>query len=178
MKIDVNDIAANVTIGGRGLRWYLWLLCALVFSIYLYVCKTWTLTADLQRRIQAMKMRCYYTLMGISYWDHVSNERGMEDAQSVHWPAHQSPENSQIEEAGMAWTHYAKEWSHQNSLTRDCGWEEKGKGKIDGGNVCLDNIEEWTGQPFLEMQGLAHDQQWWRQFVCDSLTWCPSDSHS
>ena len=28
-------------------------------SIFLYACESWTLTAELQRRIQAMKMRCY-----------------------------------------------------------------------------------------------------------------------
>ena len=35
------------------------LLCSLVTSIFLYACESWTLTAELQRRIQAMEMRCY-----------------------------------------------------------------------------------------------------------------------
>ena len=30
----------------------------LVTSIFLYACESWTLTAELQRRIQAMEMRC------------------------------------------------------------------------------------------------------------------------
>ena len=30
-----------------------------VTSIFLYACESWTLTAELQRRIQAMEMRCY-----------------------------------------------------------------------------------------------------------------------
>ena len=32
---------------------------SLVTSIFLYACESWTLTAELQRRIQAMEMRCY-----------------------------------------------------------------------------------------------------------------------
>ena len=32
---------------------------SLVISIFLYACESWTLTAELQRRIQAMEMRCY-----------------------------------------------------------------------------------------------------------------------
>ena len=36
--------------------------------------KLWTLTAEMQRRIRAMKMRCYRKLPRISYKDHVSNE--------------------------------------------------------------------------------------------------------
>ena len=31
---------------------------SLVTSIFLYACKSWTLLAELQRRIQAMEMRC------------------------------------------------------------------------------------------------------------------------
>ena len=44
----------------------------LVTSIFLYACESWTLTAELQRRIQAMEMRCYRKILhSISYKDHV-----------------------------------------------------------------------------------------------------------
>ena len=48
--------------------------CSLVTSIFLYACESWTLTAELQRRIQAMEMRCYRKVLHISYKDHVTNE--------------------------------------------------------------------------------------------------------
>ena len=47
---------------------------SLVTFIFLYACESWTLTAELQRRIQAMKMRCYRKILHISYKDHVTNE--------------------------------------------------------------------------------------------------------
>ena len=47
---------------------------SLVTSIFLYACELWTLTAELQRRIQAMEMRCYRKILCISNKDHVSNE--------------------------------------------------------------------------------------------------------
>ena len=47
---------------------------SLVPAIFLYVCESWTLTAELQRRIQAMEMRCYRKILHISYKDHVANE--------------------------------------------------------------------------------------------------------
>ena len=47
---------------------------SLVTSIFLYACESWTLTAELQRRIQAMEMRCYRKILRISYKDHVTNE--------------------------------------------------------------------------------------------------------
>ena len=42
--------------------------------MFLYVHESWTLTADLLRRIQAMEMRCYRKILRISYEDHVTNE--------------------------------------------------------------------------------------------------------
>ena len=47
---------------------------SLVTSIFLYACESWTLTAELQRRIQAMEMRCYCKILHISYKVHVTNE--------------------------------------------------------------------------------------------------------
>ena len=44
-----------------------------VTSIFLYACKSWTLTAELQRRIQAIEMRCYRKIPHMSYKDHVIN---------------------------------------------------------------------------------------------------------
>ena len=53
----------------------IWLMRSLVTSIFLYVCESWTLTAELQRRIQTMEMRCYRKILHISYKDHVTNEK-------------------------------------------------------------------------------------------------------
>ena len=49
------------------------LMHSLVTSVFLYACESWTLTAGLQRRIQAMEMRCYHKILHISYKDHVTN---------------------------------------------------------------------------------------------------------
>ena len=46
----------------------------LVTSIFLYACESWTLTAQLQRRIQAMEMRCYRRILRILFTDHVTDE--------------------------------------------------------------------------------------------------------
>ena len=50
------------------------LMRSLVTSFFLYACESWTLTAELQRRIQAIEMRCYRKILHISYKDHVTNE--------------------------------------------------------------------------------------------------------
>ena len=50
------------------------LMCSLVTSIFLYACKSWTLTAELLRRIQTIEIRHYCKILGISYKDHVTDE--------------------------------------------------------------------------------------------------------
>ena len=50
------------------------LMCSLVTSIFLYAYESWTVTAELQRRIQAMEMRCYRKLLRILYKDHFTNK--------------------------------------------------------------------------------------------------------
>ena len=48
------------------------LMRSLVTSIFLYACESWTLTAELQRRIQAIEMRSYRKILLISYKDQES----------------------------------------------------------------------------------------------------------
>ena len=47
---------------------------SLVTFMFPYACESWTLTAELQRKIQAMEMRCYRKILYISHEDHVTNE--------------------------------------------------------------------------------------------------------
>ena len=49
-------------------------MCSLVTSIFQYACESWNLTAKLQRRIQAVKMRCYSKILRISDKDHATSE--------------------------------------------------------------------------------------------------------
>ena len=51
------------------------LMRSLVTIIFLYAWESWTLTEELQRKIQAIEMRCYCKILRISYKDHVTNEK-------------------------------------------------------------------------------------------------------
>ena len=50
------------------------LVRSLATSIFMYAYESWTLTAEFQRRVQAMEMRCYRKILRISYKDHVIDE--------------------------------------------------------------------------------------------------------
>ena len=50
------------------------LMWTLILSTFLYACESWTLTAKIDRRIQALEMRFCRRLLNISYKDHMTNE--------------------------------------------------------------------------------------------------------
>ena len=50
------------------------LMRTLILSTLLYACESWTLTAEIERRIQALEMRCCRRTLNISYKDRVTNE--------------------------------------------------------------------------------------------------------
>ena len=62
-----NDRSISVSSSVRLMR-------SLVTCIFMYACESWTLTAELQRRIQVMEMKCYRKILRISYKDHVTSE--------------------------------------------------------------------------------------------------------
>ena len=59
----------NITVSSK-----IRLMRSLAMSIFLYASETWTLSADLQKRIKAMEIRCFRKILRISYKDHVTNE--------------------------------------------------------------------------------------------------------
>ena len=59
----------NISLGSK-----VKLVRPLVICIFLYACESWTLTAELEKRMQAFEMRCNQRLLNISYKDHVTDE--------------------------------------------------------------------------------------------------------
>ena len=60
LKVIWND--KNIAISSKIRR-----MRSLAISIFFYACETWTITADIERRIQALELRCFRKLLGISY---------------------------------------------------------------------------------------------------------------
>ena len=50
------------------------LMLSIFASIFMYACQSRILKAEIQRRIQAMEMRCYRKILRISHKDHVTNK--------------------------------------------------------------------------------------------------------
>ena len=67
LKVIWND--KNIAISSK-----IRLMHSLAMSIFLYACEAWTITVDIERRIQSMEMRCLRNLLDISYRDYITKE--------------------------------------------------------------------------------------------------------
>ena len=105
---------------GISLSFKICLMCSLVTSIFLYACESWTLTADLQRRIQAMEMRCYCKILHISYKDYVTNE----EDRAGNPTTQRLPDHHKETQTAVAWTCLLFIRSGQNHFVRH---SERGK---------------------------------------------------
>ena len=80
------------------------LMRSLVTSILLYACESWTLTAELQRRIQAMEMRCYCKILHISYKEHVANEGVRAKIQQEIGRTRRPPDHCKETQSAVVWS--------------------------------------------------------------------------
>ena len=145
---------------------------ALVLSIFLYACESWTLTAELQRKIQAVEMRCSRRLLGISYKDHVTNEEVRRKiSQNV---KHYEDLLTTVRKRKLKWYGHV---TRASGLTKTIlqgtvqGKRRRGRQR----KKWADNITEWTGKNFAMTQALAHDRKRWRKLVNRSSLQCPYD---
>lgn len=154
------------------LRCKLKLLHTLVLSIFLYACESWTLTAELQRKITAVEMRCYRRVLGISYKDRVTNEevraliiahrKNYEDLLSI------------VKRRKLRWYgHVTRGSGLSKTILQGSVQGKRKRGRQH--KRWMDNIAEWTGYNFATTQSMAHDRQSWKQLVWKSLVQRPYD---
>ena len=143
---------------------------SLVTAIFLYACESWTLTAELQRRLQTIEMRCYRKIVYISYKDHVTNEEVCAKIQQaigsheelltivkrrkLRWYGHVS------RSSGLAKTILQGTVKGERRQGRQCKrWEDE---------RWEDNVREWTGLVFAKSQRAVENREKWKKVVVKS----------
>ena len=137
----------------------------LVLSIFLYACESWTLTADLERRIQATEMRCFRRLLGISYKDHITNEEVRNRIRQAIGPYEDLL--ATVKKRKLKW------YGH---ITRSTGLAKTIlQGTVQGGRRrggqrkrWEDNIREWTGLHLSDTLRLSENREEWKKLVVKS----------
>ena len=104
------------------------LMRALVISIFLYACEYWTLTAELERRIGAMEMRCYRKLLGITYLDRVTNDNVRRMIKEAIGPYDELLSiNCQVTQTEMVWPHDEVNRTVENHTAGDSRRNQKAR---------------------------------------------------
>ena len=135
---------------------------SLVTSIFLYACESWTLTAELQRRIQAMEMRCYRKILHISYKDHVINEEVHAKIQLAIRP-HEDLLTT-VKRHKLQWYGHV---SRSSGLAKTIlqGTMKGGRRQGRQRKRWEDNIREWTGLEFAKSQRAVENRGKWRKLA-------------
>ena len=134
---------------------------SLVTAIFLYAYESWLLTAELQRRIQAMKMRCYHKILHISYKDHVTNEEaGVKIQQAI--GLHE--DLITVKRRKLQW--YCRV-SSSTGLAKTIlqGTEKGGRRQGRQRKRLEDTIRQWTGLEFAKSQITVENREKWRKLV-------------
>ena len=137
----------------------------LIIFTSLNACESWTLTAETERRIQAFEMRCYRTLLNISYKDHVTNEEvrnRIQNATGMH-----DDLLTMVKKRKLRWYgHISRSWGMAKTVLQ---WTVKGarrKGRQK--KRWEDNIKVWTGMGFGDSLRTAEDREGWKGIVATS----------
>ena len=138
---------------------------SLVTSIFLYACESWTLIAELQRRIQAMEMRWYCKLRHISYKDHVTNKEVRAKIQQAIGP-HEDLQTL-VKRRKLQWYGHV---SRSSGLAKTVLQGTMKGGRRQGGQRTRweDNIREWTGLEFGRSHRAVENRGTWRKLVAKS----------
>ena len=134
-------------------------MCSLVTSLFLYACESWTLTAELQRRIQAIEIRSYRKILHISYKDHVTNEEVCAKIQQAIRPYEDLL--TTVERRKLQWYGHV---SRSSGLARTTLQGTVKGGRRQGGQRKRweDNIRKWTGLEFSKSQRAVGNREKWR----------------
>ena len=129
----------------------------LILFTFLYACESWILTAEIERRIQALEMRCYRRLLKISYKDHVTNEEvrnRIQNATGVH-----DDLLTMVKKQKLRW------YGH---IPKSLGMTVKGARRGRHKKRWEDKIKEWMGMGFGDSLRAAEDREGWKGIVATS----------
>ena len=141
----------------------------LILSTFLYASESWTLTAEIKRRIQALEMRCYRRLLNIIYKDHVTNEEHSNRIQNAIGVLDDLL--SMVKKWKLRWYgHISRSSGMAQTILQGTvkGARRRGRQK----KRWEDNIKQWMGMGFGDSLRAVEDRGGWKGYC---HLWCPND---
>ena len=143
----------------------------LILPTFFYACESWTLTAEIERRIQALEMRCYRRLLNISYKDHVTNKEvrsRIQNAIGVH-----DDLLTMVKKRKLGWYGHIS-WSSGMAKTVLQGTMKGARRREDrrrDGKITSRNGQEWSLEIPWRQQKTGKDGK----VLLQRHLWCPND---
>ena len=135
-----------------------------VMSIILYACEPWTITADIERRIQALEMRCFPKLLGISYRDHITNK---EVKTRIGYAIGMYGDLTSEKRRKLKWYgHVTRSFGQVKTILQETAQGRRRRGRQR--KRWEDNIKEWTGLEWNIILRKAENREEWRKLVLKS----------
>ena len=149
------------------------LIPKLILSTFLYACESWTLTAEIEKRIQALEMRCYRRLLNIFYKDHVTNEEvrnRIQNTTGVH-----DDLLTMVKKRKLRWYgHISRSSGMAKTILQGTvkGARRRGRQK----KRWEDNIKEWTGKGVWRFPEGSGRQGRMERYCCNVICGAPTTS--
>ena len=141
------------------------ILRSVVTSVFLFACETWTLTAELERRIQIFEMRCYRKT-GISFRDRMTNKDVRNRVRTATGP--RDDLLSIVKTRKLRWYgRVTRSTGRANTIMQGTvpGGRRRGRPKKSWG----DNIKKRTELHLCKTLRLAENKDGWRKIVRTSV---------
>ena len=166
--VSRGTFSTDITIDNKKLetvRSFKYLMRFLAMSIFLYACETWTITADIERRIQALEMRCFRKLLGISYRDRITNEEVKTRIGNAIGPYEDLL--TTVKRRKLKWFgHFTRSSGLAKTILQ--GTVQGGRRRGRQRKRWEDNIKEWTGLEWNITLRKAENREEWRKLVVKS----------
>ena len=132
---------------------------ALIVSILLYGCESWTMTAETTKRVQTFETKCFRRLLGIPWQARKTNEHVLAQITLLSGP--QEPLVATVKRRKLAWFGHV---TRHDSLPKIIlqGTLEGGRKRGRQPKCWLDNIKEWTRLDSPTLLRKAEDRSGWR----------------
>lgn len=138
------------------------LINTLVHSVFLYGCETWTLTAELEKKISSFEMKCYRRILNITFHDHITNQ-AVKDRLA---PILNNKDDllTVVKKRKLKWYgHVSRGQGMATTILQGTvpGGRKPGRQKL----RWEDNIKDWTKLTIAETHQLTKDREAWRTLV-------------
>ena len=142
------------------------LMRSLVISVLLYACETWTLTADILKKLRATEMRCFRKLLGISYRDHITNDAVRDRIKQAIGPYDDIL--TMVNKCKLKWFRHVSR-SAALAKTISQGTVQGGRRRGPQKKRWRNSNSEWTGLKFCNALREAENKIKWRERVARSM---------